>query len=210
MGPYIHGALLLCGKSYTNPRCNYYRQANTEDSSPGPAPGHSRLPSSSFSFYPPLSCSTRAALTQQIQFQAGSSLTWSIHPWSTRSPCSEPPLTSDYTHSALSLGGRLPGAAALPALAHQAPSSLSRQGPPASKLPYRAGAETEACDLGLSREEFRVNGRDVWRDNNSSSNERRCRGQWLWEAVKRHRTSGCCFLESRSVVIVRDLLRLHF
>lgn len=190
----------------------YYRQANTEDPSPGPAPGHSRLPSSSFSFYPPLSCSTRAALTQQIQFQAGSSLTWSTHRWSTRPPCSQPPLTSDYTHSALSLGGRLPGAdAALPALAHQAPSSLSRQGSPASKLPYRAGAEAEAWDPRLGREEFRVNGRGVWRDNNSGSNERRCRGRWLWEAVKRHRTSGCCcFLESRSVVIVRDLLRLHF
>lgn len=38
-------------------------------------------------------------------------------------------------------------AAALPALAHQAPSSLFRQGPPASKSPDRAGAEAEACDL---------------------------------------------------------------
>lgn len=158
---------MLCGKSCAFPRYNYYRQSQNGGTKSRSHSRPFRLASSSFSFYPPLSC-----------LPQGGADTADPVPGRVQSDVSHPPLihstlllvaTPHFRFCALrtQLGCHpAAAAAALPALAHQAPSSLFRQRPPASKSPYRAGAEAKACDLGHHREQFRVNGRSVWRDNN--------------------------------------------
>jgi hypothetical protein len=162
-GPYTHRAHCPVARATHPQGLTTTDKGRTEGPSPGRSPGHSGLPAS-FSFHPPLSC-----------FPQGGADTADPVPGRVRSDVIHPPLihwtlslvaTPHFRFCALhtQLGCR-PAAAAesLPALAHQAPSSLSRQGSPASKSLYRAGAEAKACALGHHREQFRVNGRGVWR-----------------------------------------------
>lgn len=117
--------------------------ASTVSSSLGPAP------------------TRRAALTQQIRSQAGPNLDWSIQPRPTRPSFPGRRPTSDHACSASSPGARPAAAAAIPALARQAPSSPCRgeRRHSAALARRRRSRALEAEDRG--REEFRVNGRGV-------------------------------------------------
>lgn len=148
-------------KRYKNPRYHYYRRSHQEDRGPTSCDSRTgRFPFPSFPSLTPLHsvflsrpCSDPpgAALTQQMQSQAGPSLDWFTHPrptQPTRSSCPGRRPTSDHACFASSPRPRPAAAAAIPAPVRQAPSFLSHRD---RRHLSRLGAQAQNQGLGVQR-----------------------------------------------------------